>query len=171
MLGSTKRGFTLLEIIGVTVIIAILTAAGGFAATQSVHRSKIDGTAADLQVFAADMQAVLEDIGVVQLATTDSGAIKKAKINEYLSILEEDYTHLTFDRNTLQIGTSRFTIQTYEAVDSWGSKFTLIYNTDSAKGEPGTCILASPGPNLMLESTGYASGVFNDDILVIVTPK
>lgn len=168
---NAKRGFTLVEIIGVMIIISILTIAAGYTATKAVQRSRIDATAADLQVFASDMEAVLEDIGVVELDPSDSLELRKSKINEYLSIIEQDYLHATFARETLVVSDSGFKVSTYELIDPWNSKYTLIYNTDAAKGTPGTCIFASPGPNLNLEDTGYSSGDFQDDILVIVTPK
>lgn len=168
---NDKRGFTLIEIIGVMIIIAILTIAAGYTATKAVHRSRIDATAADLQVFASDMEAVLEDIGVVELDPSDSLELRKSKINEYLSIIEQDYLHATFAKDTLVVSDDGFKVSTYELSDPWDSKYTLIYNTDPAKGTPGTCIFASPGPNLNLEDSGYSSGDFQDDILVIITPK
>ena len=171
MYRNAKRGFTLVEIIGVMIIISILTIAAGYTSTKAVQRSRIDATAADLQVFASDMEAVLEDIGVVELDPSDSLDLRKSKINEYLSIIEQDYLHATFDRDTLVVSNSGFKVSTYELMDPWDSKYTLIYNTDTAKGVPGTCIFASPGPNLNLEETEYSSGDFQDDILVMITPK
>lgn len=167
-----KTGFTTLEIVAVLVIISILTVAGGFVATNVVSRSRIDATTADLQVFASDMEAILEDIGVVTLnPDEDSLEKRKSKIQEYLSMIEADYTHMTFNSSELIITDSNFTVSTLEARDPWGSPYTLIYNTDDVKGTPGTCILTSPGPNMILESEDYSSGEFKDDIMVIITPK
>lgn len=165
-----RKGFTMIELIGALVIIAILTVAIGFTSTNVVHRSRVDATTADLQVFASDMEAVLEDIGVVELdnASTTEG---RARIQEYLAMIEASYTHLYFDRTTLVVTKDGFTINTAEAVDPWNQKYLLTYNTSRTKGQPGTCILSSAGPNMYMSNDTYASGDFSDDICVIITPK
>lgn len=164
------RGFTMIELIGALIIIAILTVATGFTATNVVHRSRVDATTADLQVFASDMEAVLEDIGVVELDDA-STAESQAKIREYLAMIEANYTHLYFDRTTLAATRDGFTINTVEAIDPWGQKYLLTYNTSRTKGQPGTCILSSSGPNMAMENDQYPTGNFSDDICVIITPK
>ncbi len=166
-----KKGFTLLELIGAMIIIAILTIAGSITAVNAVKRANIDATAASLQVFASDMESILEDVGVVEFTDPKTDDQEKVVILEYLALIESNYTHTYFDKDTLKIEASRFTIHTRDLQDAWDSKFTLIYNTDPAKGVTGTCILASPGPNLNIESEGYGDGLFSDDILLITKPK
>ncbi len=168
---TNSRGFTLIEIVGATIIIAILTIAGVNISSGAVYRSRIDAATMDLQIFATDMEAVLEDIGVVDLKTSDKMDYKTTKIKEYLHVIEKDYTHTTFNLDTLDVSASRFTIETYELLDPWNNHYRLTYNTDRSMGKPGTCILASAGPNRVFEDDGYPDGVFGDDILVVITPR
>ncbi len=168
---NNSRGFTLIEIIGAMIIVSILTIAGSTTASKAIHRSRVDATTADLQIFASDMEAILEDVGVLDLDPADSMDYRRSKIQEYLALIEQDYTHATFDRATLVPNNNGFTIDTFELMDPWNSHYRLIYNTNAGKGVPGTCILASPGPNMVFETIGYGDGEFKDDILVIITPK
>lgn len=166
-----KQGFSMIELMGALVIIAVLTVSGGLAVNTSVKRANVDGTTAQLQVFASDMEAVLEDVGIVEFKPGDTDAFKKSTINQYLAEIEDGYMHAYFDRNSVVVGANNFRVRTLDVRDSWDSPMTVIYNTNAAKGEPGLCMFISPGPNMVLEDAGYKNSNFSDDILVIVKPK
>lgn len=166
-----KAGFSMIEIVGVIVIVALLTVAGGLGIPRLIDNSRTDSTFAQLQVFASDTEAVLEDIGYVEFKPADTESFKASEIAQYINQLEADYSHAYFDRATLSITANGFQIATLDLQDPWGSPYYLIYNTNPAKGKPGACTFASPGPNMQLESAGYGSKDFADDILVIVDPK
>lgn len=165
-----KKGFTLIQMVLVLLMITILTVASVFSANNSVRRTSIDATVMTLQVFQADMEAIIEDIGVLEIDSTEVAAVQRGMVLQYLDMIEATYTHVYFDRATLDITPSQFRINTVDAKDAWGSSFTFIYNTDASKGPVGTCIFASPGPNMILESEKYAEGEFGDDILIFAKP-
>lgn len=167
-----NKGFNLTEIIGAMIIISILTVVAGFTVTGVIHRARVDAVTADLQVFASDIEAVLEDIGVFDMnsntAIKDSQA--KIKFKEFLNTVEADYTHTTFEKDKIEYisATGQFSTLAKELIDPWGSNYKLIYN---AKTNPGTCILASAGADMVFTDDTYSLGDFKDDILVIISPK
>lgn len=165
------KGFSLIEIVVALLIITLITTSAVFGFRKQAEQSKIDVTTAALQTFASDMEAILDDIGVVDVEASASQLERQAKVKEYLTLIESTYTHTYFDKSTLVVTSDRFTIKTSSIQDGWGQQFILIYNINNSKGVAGTCILASAGPNLLFNDVGYGNGEFEDDVILIVKPK
>ncbi len=159
-----KKGFTLIEVLAVVVIIAILITCVTFAVSSSINNGRISSTTNSLQLFAADTENILAEYGVLVVKDGEP----KAQVLEYLNLIENYYVHTYFNRDTLDISDSYFEIQTSTLVDGWDSPFKMRYcfNEESA----GTCMLISPGPDLVFEDE-YTTDNFGDDIMLIVYPK
>lgn len=164
-------GFSFIEFVLCVALLALFGAGATIYGVQQVKKGKITSTTSTLQVFATDMEAILEDLGTIEIEEGSTEIARKSDILEYIALIEESYTHTHFDKKTLIISESGFEICTDEQIDGWDAKFKLMYNTNSKKGLPGTCILTSSGPNLTFETDGYTKGEFGDDILLIVQPK
>ena len=60
-----KKGFTLIEVLAVVVIIAILITCVTFAVSSSINNGRISSTTNSLQLFAADTENILAEYGVL----------------------------------------------------------------------------------------------------------
>lgn len=160
----SKHGFTLVEVLAVLVIIAILIACTSFLVSSTVSNGRISSTTSSLQLFAADTEEILAEYGVLQIKDGD----KKAQVLEYLNLIEQFYVHTYFNRDTLNVKETYFEIQTSTLLDGWDSPFKMRYSFDGE--DAGTCMLISPGADLIFEET-YSTDNFGDDIMLIVYPK
>lgn len=159
-----KKGFTLIEVLAVVVILAILITCVTFAVSSSINNGRISSTTNSLQLFAADTENILAEYGVLEVEEGEP----RAQILEYLNLIENYYVHTYFNRDTLNVADSYFEIQTSTLVDGWDSPFKMRYCF--TKENAGTCMLISPGSDLVFEDE-YTTDNFGDDIMLIVYPK
>lgn len=160
-----KKGFTLIEVLAVVVIIAILITCVTFAVSSSINNGRISSTTNSLQLFAADTENILAEYGVLVVKDGEP----KAQVLEYLNLIENYYVHTYFNRNTLDISDSYFEIQTSTLVDGLGLAIQDAAIASMRKAQV-LDMLISPGPDLVFEDE-YTTDNFGDDIMLIVYPK
>ena len=161
----SKKGFTLIEVLAVVVILGILIACVSFAVSGTLDKGRLSSTQNSLQLFAADIEEILATYGVLSISDGDP----TPQIKEYLSMIETYYMHTYFDYATLEVKDTYFEILTTTMRDGWDSQFLLRYCFTSE--DAGTCMLISPGNNLLFDTESYTNTYFGDDILLIVYPK
>lgn len=162
----TRKGYSLIEIVIVILIIAILGASSAIVGTKQVARSRLQ----EATTFVQTMESNLEE-GVTEMGFLDNPDFNSnlAGITAYLNELEDIYLNCLFDYTTegdeasfkaisnLPSGFQGFQINIKTPMDPWGMEYTLFYMHGDAKDNY-RIIIASPGPNNIWNEDGYNSG-------------
>lgn len=128
-----KRGFTMIELIGAMVIIAILTVAGITAIATAISNSRMSATQTDLSGFQTPIeQFLLENPQMAK--KTDVGEIAAA-LNEYLEGEMQFKAVPTDDAN----GTATVEGWQTKRMDAWDQEFRIVIVPDNHE--------ATTGPN------------------------
>ena len=132
-----KRGFTMIELIGAMVIIAILTVAGITAIATAISNSRMSATQTDLSGFQTPIeQFLLEN---PQMAKSDDTKAIAAKLNEYLEGEMQFKTVPTtvaedaVDYNNVDAGGWQT-----KRLDAWDQPFRIYIDTDEHDATNGT---------------------------------
>lgn len=176
-----KRGFTLIEILVVLLIIGLIVGMSVTRIETTRTNNNIDTVEADLRVFSLDINNYNLDHGglMIEDCTTydDASYRKEAKI---LITKFSNYLTNGFDVDNM-IATvdtvndkCKIQVKTTLKEDPWGNKYVALIDAKT-----GNLIITSNGPDLKPSKEGpnpddysmYSSGEFGDDVLVIIQLK
>jgi len=166
-----KKGFTIVEMLLVLLVISILTASG-FVTYNTVWRNhQIDTAETDLRDISSAVSSYLIDYGNLTIANDiNFGNV----LNEIVEILNKQY--LTYEIETEEIASDKKSVKliTKHKTDPWKSKYRIsiyTYNGDDKTSIPGLVIITSYGVDGKSSMATYKDGNFGDDIVAIVEPK
>ena len=180
-----KKGYSLIEIVIVMLIIAILGASSVIVGSKQVARSRVQDATTFIQTMESNLEEGITDIGFledVDYSTNGDG------VKAYLNELEDIYLNCLFDYSTLKAVPSLpdaygegFQIDISTPEDPWGMTYTLFYMHGEAEDNY-RIVIASPGPNNIWSSEGYASGyvkvgdsgssnIVDDDVIDIMISR
>ena len=136
-----KRGFTMIELIGAMVIIAILTVAGITAIATAINNSRMSATQTDLSGFRTPIENfMLENPQMAK--ETDVNKIAVA-LNEYLEgemqfIDATQATAETDNQTTYDYGTPNAGGWQVKRMDAWDQNFRVYIDTDNHSATQGS---------------------------------
>lgn len=166
-----KKGFTIVEMLLVLLVISILTASG-FVTYNTVWRNhQIDTAETDLRDISSAVSSYLIDYGNLTIANDiNFGNV----LNEIVEILNKQY--LTYEIETEEIASDKKSVKliTKHKTDPWKNKYRIsiyTYNGDDKTSIPGLVIITSYGVDGKSSMATYKDGNFGDDIAAIVEPK
>lgn len=131
-----KRGFTMIELIGAMVIIAILTVAGITAIATAISNSRMSATQTDLSGFQTPIeQFLLEN---PQMAKENDLAKIGAELNKYLEG-EMQFKALPADTDSVDVAQGDQQIAQFEVKrnDAWDQPFRIAIVTDNHSATQG----------------------------------
>ena len=198
ILKSQKKALSLVELLVVILIISILIVISSAQYNKYINNSKIDNVEQDLSGWMSDINQYIEDYGPFRIDANDpklkitsketylaylyygnaekstSGIGENAnnfESNAPLNILQSYCTNAFViedpEKDVVFDGASQYIILTTKSKrDPWGQKYKIICDTVQ-----GIVIVASSGPNTASNFEEYQSGDFDDDIILVITPK
>ena len=156
---------TLIELLGVVVIITVLTLVVGNSVSKNMRRGNRETVVSDLSLMSSNISDAYYDLGPPCFdPSTELDEFKR-----YLTVLQNDYLTVTFDEDTLTPTANGFTIEIETPLDVYEQRYKVWFVTDESV-MPYTMI-ASGGDNGKVEEGGYASQQYGDDIVMIVKAK
>ena len=165
-----RSGYTLIEIIIVMVVLAVLLGSATVIGGKSIENARIRSTTNDMQIFAADMTEIYDDMGVLSFDNGLDDEQKITAIKEFLDGMSKGYLSFDFDLETLEITEEYFVVKTGNTMlDAWRKPYTMYYSISNENA--GKIIFLSSGSNLKSYESGYQSGDFSDDIVMLLKPR
>lgn len=174
-----KRGFTMIELIGAMVIIAILTVAGITAIATAISNSRMSATQTDLSGFQTPIeQFLLEN---PQMAKSNDTKAIAAKLNEYL---EGEMQFKTVPTTNADDGVDYNNVDAggwqTKRLDAWDQPFRIYIDTaehaatngtDAAKDSEIRIFVVSNGKNSTTGTTAKTGNRYldgTDDMFLMV---
>lgn len=151
-----RLGVTMVEILIVIVIIAGLGVIGILNGNRQVVRGHIDQTATNLEIFAANLEDAINDVGEADLESAASEDEKRTTIQLYLDEISSRYLGFSFDYSTLELTSYGFAVSTKDYKDAWGNECRLFATTGSAHNR---YTLASAGPDAFWSDATYDAAI------------
>ena len=162
-----RRGMTLIETLGVMVILFILMGVAGASVSGGMKRANRETVVNELQVYATSLADAYYDLGSPSFdpATTEGmdGFLR------FLRIIQSDYLGVTFDFNTVVANDTGFEVTLAAPLDVYETpyKFWFVTKENVLK----YAMVASGGDDGLIAEDGYLSQDYSDDIVLIVRPK
>ena len=162
-----RKGVTMVELLGVMVVIAVLLGIAGWSVTANIKRSNRESVANELQLYATSFSDAYYDLGAPSFSPGDAGA--QAEFERYLNLISSDYLSVAFDTSTITATANGFEVDIAEPLDVYEANYHCWFVTDDSVMK--YVMVASGGENRIIDSDGYVSKDFGDDIVMIVRPK
>lgn len=158
---------TMIELVGVMVVLSILTAAVGVSISKNLKRSNRETVVNELQIFATSIADAYYDLGSPSFDTTLPES--ETDFKRWLTTVQEDYLTVQFDWDTLASTSSGYKIDVASPIDVYEQPyhFWFITSPDVMK----YAMVASGGDDGSVAPEGYSSNNYGDDIVLIVRPK
>ena len=163
-----RKGVTMVEILIAILLLAVLAGIGIIGGSNQIARGHIDQTATSLEIFAANLEDAINDLGEVDLSGATTTSQQTAILTSYLDELAERYLGFDFDFATLELTSYGYTIQTNDYKDAWGTPCRMFATTGETHNR---YTLASAGADAQWNDATYASAEYGDDILSISVMK
>jgi len=159
---------TLIEVIGVLIIIAILMLVVGNSISRNVKRGNRESVVSELELFATSIADAYYDLGSPDYDNTSEEDVK-SQFDTFLTVIEKDYLTVQFDHSTLEPTAKGYSVEIASPIDIYEKRYKCWFVTTSDVMK--YVMVASGGENGIIEDAGYATGDYKDDIVLIVRPK
>lgn len=174
-----KRGYSLVELVVVIIIIGILAGVGLNFGGKQIAKARIQSASNNIKIVANDVESAVIDVGFLDknTAMTDTSARTnyfKTWDNKFLSCpLNLDTLVPVPENDAFGSDFCGCYMDTESYADPWGNELRIYYMIP-VDGEMYRIVVASAGPNsLWAEDAayGYINGNFEDDIVMIMEPR
>lgn len=162
-----RSGLTMVELLGVLVVIAILLAIAGWSISANIKRSNREAVVNELQVYATSIADAYYDMGAPSISPSDPAGLSEFK--RYLAMVQSDYLSVTFDTDSIVATDTGFECDITAPLDVYESQYHCWFVTDDAVMK--YVMIASGGDDGRIDASGYGSQNYGDDIVLIVRPK
>ena len=162
-----RAGLTMIELIGVMIVLVILTTLVGLSVSKNVKRSNREAVVSELQVYSTSLSDAYYDLGSPNCDPLIEGSEDEFK--RWLLNVEDDYLTVKFDWATLTATASGFKIDSQSPLDVYEQPYHFWFVTDPDLLK--YAMVASGGEDGKVDFAGYASKNYADDIVLIVRPK
>lgn len=150
----------------VIVIIGLIVGVGSASVSSNLKRSNREAVANDLQLFTSNLADAYYDLGAPSIDPTSPDAISEFK--RYLSVLQSDYLSVTFDMDSVVATANGFEVDIASPLDVYENQYHCWFTT--VEGVPNYIMVASGGEDRKLNTAGYASQNYGDDIVLVIKP-
>lgn len=188
MYKNRKRGFSLVELVVVILIIGIIAAVGIGVGTKQLSSARIKTVSNNLKLISSDIETAVIDMGFLESIENQDN------VKNYFEKWSAAYLTCPLDvEDTIQYvdaggifgaDYSGVWMDTYAYEDPWGNELRLFYMIPTT-GPNYRIIIASAGPNGYWSAdaaNGYMSAMnaatedlqkqyFEDDIVMIMEPR
>lgn len=186
-----RKGFSLMEMIVVILILAILAAIGIGAGTKQVANARIQETSSFLQTMDSNIEEAIMDMGFMDSAIFDSletaadwasaDSDTQSAVENYLEEMQDIYLPCGFDYATMALikdsGYVGFSVEPTVVQDAWKQNYTFYYMYSESE-DTYRIVVASMGPNNFPSdkaSIGYLTAgtddSWDDDIVIIMISR
>lgn len=177
---NKKRGYSLMELVTVIIIIGILSLAGISFGGKQVANAKISTISSNLKAIGNDIETATIALGFLdKTSIADS-----AQVLNYFKELDSRYTTCPLNLSSLELvpGSSTYNfgtdfkgavIETSNYADPWDMELRIYYLVPNT-GTKARIIIASAGPNSQFAddaANGYINAAFDDDIVMVMEPR
>ena len=181
---SRKRGFTIVELVIVIIIISVLATIGFAVGGKQISRSKMDATSNTMKIFGSEAENAIIDLGF--LTTTEYP--DDAYVQNYFKLWNQKYLTNEIDYQNFERVDANYknkndgsTIHFCGVVmnsagnskDPWGENYKLFYMIPDS-GENYRIMFVSGGPNGYFSddcATAYENENWEDDVVLIMQPR
>lgn len=164
---KSRRGVTMVELLGVMIVIGILLLVAGSSVSKNIKRSNREAVVNDLQMYATSLADAYYDLGSPSIVSGESSS--DSEFRRYLSMVQSDYLAVTFDMDTLTATSTGYFVEIASPLDVFESRYHCWFVTDDSVMK--YAMIASGGENGIVDSESYGNQEFKDDIVLIVRPK
>lgn len=162
-----RRGLSLVEIVVVLIIVAIITVAFGVSANRNIKRTNRETVVNEMQVLASNFSDAYYDQGNPAFDPhTDEGLVG---FKQFLQLISSEYLGYAFDMDSITPTANGFHVVVSDPVDVYEQNYEAWFVTSGATSR--YVMVASGGDDGIIQSSGYASHNYSDDIVLVVKPK
>lgn len=166
-----KKGFTLVEILGVLMIVSIITTALAVGVNKIWQNNRVDICESELREMVTGFKSYFTDYSNIVISPDVN---YDNVLNETIEILNTKY--LPYEIEVLHISADKKSVELATTIkkDPWGQKYLLnIYTYEGADSEsiPGMVIVMSNGIDSISNKESYSSEDFGDDVIAVIEPN
>lgn len=162
-----RRGMSMVELIGVMIVIAILATVAGLSISRNVKRSNREAVVNELQIYSTSLSDAYYDLGAPKIDPTATDAENAFK--RWAGQVQEGYLSVQFDWTTLEATDNGFKVDGATPLDVYEQPYHFWFVT-SPDLMP-YAMVASGGEDGIVDFAGYASKNYADDIVLVVRPR
>lgn len=162
-----RSGMSMVELIGVMIVIAILITVAGFSISRNVKRSNREAVVNELQIYSTSLSDAYYDLGAPKINPTESGS--ETAFKRWAGQVQEGYLAVQFDWDTLEATDNGFKVDSSSPTDVYEQPYHFWFVT--APELMPYAMVASGGEDGIVNFAGYATKNYEDDIVLVVRPR
>lgn len=180
-----RKGFTLIELVMVLIIIGVLATIGSKAGSIQVENARIKTASNNMQLIASDIEKAILDMNFLSADDSEQAALR------YFGQWDAKYLSTPLNLDTMTFTPAGvnggygsyyqgYLFRTRGYTDPWDSEYRIYYLIPT-EGENYRIIIASAGPNgkfapaaksAYTSATKEVGGIgYEDDVLLIMEPR